>query len=169
MIPGWARRVAIILVSLAAVLLPGSSFARTGAPTGVMVRRLVDSPLANVGGFSASLFKFKTIVEDDGTGKGGGWQQADAKLNFVDSRSSITSAWTCTLTIEMPLRTELKGKISAEKAAEWSAQVATQASSEVMHTKEGWVPAEFCNAWREKMKAIFKEEPYKGIGVRISA
>jgi hypothetical protein len=145
-----------------------SSFTGPGAAT---PERAADrgATSAYVSGFSASLFKFKTIVEDDGTGKAGGWQKADATLKFVDGRPFIPAVWACTLTIEMPMRTELRGRISADQAATWSAEVATKASSDVMHTKDGWVPAEFCNQWRAKMREIFSKDPYKGIGPRISA
>jgi hypothetical protein len=44
---------------------------------------------AQVAGFSASLFKFQTIVEDDGKDSAGGWQRTNAILGFSDGRGNI--------------------------------------------------------------------------------
>lgn len=41
---------------------------------------------SRIGGFSASLFKFKIVVEDDGKNASGGWQAAHTTLALVDGR-----------------------------------------------------------------------------------
>ena len=127
-----------------------------------------DAPQA--GKFAASLFKFKTTVADDGSDKGGGEQQADTVLTFMDWRGLVPKFWTCNITVRMALRTELRGTISAEKAADITAKVATRASADVMHTQPEWLPALFCSRFRDRMTEIFKTAPdYKGYGGRASA
>ena len=49
-----------------------------------------------VGGFSASLFAFVTVINYDGTSVAGGWQEAVATLRFVDARHFVPQTWTCT-------------------------------------------------------------------------
>jgi hypothetical protein len=143
--------------------LPGAVRATSGRDADTLPAHV------GIGGFSASLFKFKVVNKDDPTDVAGGWQKADATLKFADTRQDPVAAWSCTVTVEMPLRTVAKGAISAEKAAEISAEVATLASGAAMRDKPRWVPAEFCNVWRSKMQSIFKDEPYKGYYVKVSA
>ena len=119
-------------------------------------------------GFTASLFNFKTIVEDDGQGKAGGDQMASTSLRFIDSRGFFPETWTCDVTIRMPLRTEAHGKISAQQAAKIAAAVTTKASKEVMHSQSSWQPTMFCLKFGARMQEIFDKE-YKGLGGRASA
>ncbi len=120
-----------------------------------------------MGGFSDSLFKFNVINKDDPSDVAGGWQEADATLKFVDNRQEPMAFWTCTVKVAMPLRTVAKGAISAEKAAEISAEIATDAASAAMHARDRWTPAEFCNVWRKNMGDFFRAEPYKGYYVTV--
>lgn len=123
---------------------------------------------AQVAGFSASLFKFQTIVEDDGKDSAGGWQQTNAILGFSDGRGNIVpQVWTCNVTIGMPLRTTLDGAISASKAAQIAAKVTTDASGAVMDKQTNWLPALFCIAFERAMRDIFKDK-YKSLGARVS-
>lgn len=122
-----------------------------------------------MGGFSASLFKFKVINKDDPTDVAGGWQEADATVKFADGRQAPVAGWFCTLSIGMPLRTVSRARSAPRGRRRSRAGVATDASGKIMHSKGSWVPAEFCNAWQDKMKELFKEKPYKGIGPRIKA
>jgi len=121
-----------------------------------------------VAGFSASLFNFKTVVEDDGEGKGGGEQMANATLTFIDGRQLFPEMWTCNVTIRMPLRTEAFGKISAQQAAKIAASVSTRASKDVMHSQSSWQPTLFCIRFGNRMQEIFDKD-YKGLGGRASA
>ncbi|MEZ4302184.1 MAG: hypothetical protein R3B70_45070 [Polyangiaceae bacterium] len=66
----------------------------------------------------------------------------------------------------MPLRTEKLGKISAEWAAETSSEVATSASSNVMHSKSSWTAAAFCKAFKDEMNRLFKIG-HEGLGARV--
>lgn len=101
-----------------------------------------------VNGYSASLFKFATVVADDGTGKAGGWQQASVVLRVARWTSWTPESWSCPqMTIGMPLRNELQGKISAEMAASVSAQLATQVSGELKDIPQGV----FCFRLKEEM------------------
>lgn len=171
MVYRWIRALGIALVFFTPVLFTGPSFAAVERRTTVLRRNTPDLQPSQVGigGFSASLFKFKVINKDDPSDVAGGWQEADSTLKFADGRQEPVAAWTCTVTVAMPLRTVAKGAISAEKAAEMSADVATAASSAVMHDKSSWIPADFCNVWRVKMGAIFNAEPYKGYYVTVKA
>ena len=119
-------------------------------------------------GFPASLFKFKTTVEDDGEGKAGGYQQARATLMFIDGRQEPAQSWTCAVTIKMPLRTEKYGTISAERAAEIASDVTTIASTIVMHSQDAWQPTLFCGKYQDGMNAIFQKS-YKLLGGQATA
>ena len=105
--------------------------------------------------FSASNFKFSTMVQDDGRGKAGGWQRASAVLKFADWRGFGPNFWQCSLTVGVPIRSEAAGRISPEQAAQITAAVATEASSVVMHSRPAWVGAAYCIAFREKMREMF--------------
>jgi hypothetical protein len=155
---GWAHPG----LRAAAVVAPPAR--QPAAQTGSTDRR----PSPAIGSFSASLFKFKTTVEDDGTDKGGGEQQASATLAFVDVRHDPPPAWICNVTIKMPLRTAKYGKISASQAAEISTKVTTKASSAVIHTRDSWQPTLFCKEFQDKMNDIFYYE-YSGLGGRATA
>jgi len=126
-------------------------------------------PICNsIGSYDASLFRFKTIVADDGNGEAGGYQAASANVKFVDGRQDLPVGWSCALTVQMPLRTKLYGKISPDDAAEMTADVLTEASSFTMHSRSSWIQALFCIKLAENMIPIF-EERYKGVGPRINA
>jgi hypothetical protein len=126
-------------------------------------------PICNaIGSYDASLFRFKTIVADDGTGEAGGYQVASANVKFVDGRQDLPVGWSCAVTVQMPLRTKLYGKISPDDAAEMTADVLTEASSVTMHSRESWIQALFCKQLAENMAPIF-EKRYKGVGPRINA
>jgi hypothetical protein len=75
--------------------------------------------------FSPSEFPFVTTVQDDGKGKGGGYQEAKANLEFIRAVASTGAIekWYCRLTIKMPLRTEFMGEIPASLAASMSVEV----------------------------------------------
>lgn len=110
-----------------------------------------------IGSFSASLFKFTTTLADDGTDKGGGYQEATANnVKFVDGRQDPPAAWTCNIWVGMPLRTVGDGKISAGRAAEIAADVLTVTSSITMRNKPAWVPGAFCKQLGVDMSKSFQ-------------
>lgn len=126
-----------------------------------------DPPECNsIGSYSASDFKFKTTQQDDPNSPAGGWQEATSTLKFVDGRQDPPAAWTCTLNIGMPLRTVKLGTISAEWAAETTADVATATSSPVMHSKDSWTAAAFCKTLKDTMNTVFGKG-YEGLGARV--
>lgn len=148
---------------------------------GLVVAMITDSSLAAVhsysgdeqatptmGSFSASLFKFKTTIPDDGTGKGGGEQQASATLTFVDARHDPPPAWICNVTIRMPLRTATHGSVSALQASQISAKVTTAASRAVMRSRPAWQPTLFCKEFQDKMNDVFFYD-HAGLGARATA
>ena len=120
-----------------------------------------------IGGFSATSFPFHTTIEDDGTGTGGGYQEAPASLSFADGRQTPTMRWTCNFTVGMPLRTAVFGKIDAIHAAILTAEVATLSAGPLMHSRDVWLPALFCSEFKEKMRATFKSR-FRGLGGYIS-
>jgi hypothetical protein len=72
---------------LFAMLLAGALSAATLPPSAPSFDAPVpagDDAAGEGPSFSPSVFTFKSDVADDGTGDGGGWQVADAKLNFFD-------------------------------------------------------------------------------------
>lgn len=96
------------------------------------------------GGFSPTVFKFVTIVPDDGQGKAGGWQEAIVTLKFSDGRQLPADRWTCTIRVGMPIRPEKYGVIAPAVAASMSAAASTTASVSVMHQRPLWIPAVYC-------------------------
>ena len=75
--------------------------------------------------FNESDFPFVTINRDDGEGPSGGWQEANANLEFIKIRDippSVTK-WKCPITIGMPIRHSARGYISPSRAANMSAFV----------------------------------------------
>src|SRR4051812_3275338 len=78
-------------------------------PGGPLAATATENPCVAMGSitvvaFSPSEFPFVTIVQDDGTGKGGGWQEARPNLEFIKKRRGGGSTWYCSFTIGMPLR-----------------------------------------------------------------
>ncbi|MFS8066878.1 MAG: hypothetical protein ACMG6S_10955 [Byssovorax sp.] len=108
--------------------------------------------------FDASLFKFSTMVHDDGSGLAGGWQRAFAVLNFVDTRGRIIfpNSWVCRLTVGMPIRAELAGIIPPENAAQMTANAAIVASEQVMKTRPTWIAALFCPEFARNMQKLLR-------------
>ena len=123
----------------------------------------VDEAPEEIGGFSAMSFPFKTIVEDDGTDVGGGYQVAQANLSFADSRQTPTMKWTCSFKVGMPLRTARFGRIDAIHAAVITAEVATLSASPVMHSRGVWLLVLFCSKFKDKMFETFLSR-YNGLG-----
>lgn len=128
-------------------------------------RPKVDTP--GVAGYPASLFKFKTTVEDDGAGAAGGWQEAQATLTFVDMRAEL-AMWKCDLTVGMPKRTAAQGVLTAERAAKMTASAATAASATVMHSQPAWIRAMYCPAFAKELVAELSRR-YPNLGARARA
>jgi hypothetical protein len=124
-------------------------------------------PTGGVSGFSPSVFKFTTTVPDDGEGKAGGWQEATGTLNFFRWTSLLPETWSCTITVQMPLRTEVNGMVSAQTAASVTAGVASQASFTVMGIKPELPPGIFCYKFKEEMRSLFKKPPLDTYGARV--
>lgn len=119
------------------------------------------------GAFSPSAFKFTTTVEDSGEGKAGGWQVTTAALTIVRWTGLLPERWTCTISVGMPLRTELKGTISVSTAATVTAAVATQASGTVMDQYPDIPQGIFCSRFKAEMSNVFASATYKGYGAKM--
>ncbi|WP_437290104.1 hypothetical protein [Sorangium sp. So ce406] len=110
-------------------------------------------------------FNFVTIVAHDGT-VAGGWQEAKAHLVFAHNQEGDDA---CMVHIGMPLRTEVWGKISADRAASISADVANWSANEV-YKKDGGEdlpPGIFCRTLKARMTEQFGSDYYKPLGARI--
>ncbi|WP_437514990.1 hypothetical protein [Sorangium sp. So ce1099] len=114
--------------------------------------------------FEPSSFPFVTIVPDDGTDKAGGYQQAKANLKFKHVSSAGTREWYCSLTVKMPLRTELMGKVDALRAAELSEEI-TEDVGQLMDYN--LPPGIFCKSFAIQTDAAFKLK-YKGLGASVT-
>ncbi|MBK9260142.1 MAG: hypothetical protein IPM54_09935 [Polyangiaceae bacterium] len=104
--------------------------------------------------FKPSEFPFIITVQDDGTGKAGGWQVAKVNLEFI--RIVIPKPaikWYCFFTIQMPLRTEFMGKVDASRAATLSATVANGAAATMDYKLP---PGIFCEKFIVGTRAAFK-------------
>ena len=115
--------------------------------------------------FKPSEFPFVTTLPDDGAGKGGGWQVAKANLEFVRISLPITYIkWYCPVTVQMPLRTELRGKISPASAATMSATVANSVAAGIDYKLPQGI---FCDRFRTGMRDAFPTM-YPGLGARVT-
>jgi hypothetical protein len=110
--------------------------------------------------FSPSEFPFVTIVPDDGTDKGGGWQVAKANLEFEHNDAT----WYCGLTIGMPLRNHVYGKISASRAADISVDVTEGVAVKMEYDLP---PGIFCTDFRKKVELAF-ESKYPKLGETVA-
>jgi hypothetical protein len=114
--------------------------------------------------FSPSEFPFVTTIKDDGTDKGGGYQEAKVNLEFIDATASgiVRNKWYCDFTIGMPLRTELMGKISASRAAKLSKEITEYVANDM-----DWdlTPGIFCIQYVPLVDAAFKSK-YKPLGAK---
>ncbi|WP_437912191.1 hypothetical protein WME73_33640 [Sorangium sp. So ce302] len=114
--------------------------------------------------FKPSDFKFVTIVADDGTDKGGGWQEAKSGLViFLESGAAA-----CFLRIGMPIRNSLWGFISADNAAMYSAEVTNSVANEMEHTgRFALPPGIFCSEFFTNVKEVFGKQ-YKNLGAVVN-
>jgi hypothetical protein len=80
---------------------------------------LLFAPVPAVAQFSypPSLFRFVTIIPDDGQGPAGGYQEARADLRIVDTSPIIPLIYVCPVVVGMGLRTQAHGYISPDEAA----------------------------------------------------
>jgi hypothetical protein len=94
--------------------------------------------------FSPSEFPFVTTVQDDGTGKAGGYQEGKVNLEFIRiiASTGVEAKWYCPFTIKMPLRTEFMGKIPASLAATISVDVTESVARDMLKSKVP--PGIFC-------------------------
>lgn len=108
-----------------------------------------------IGSFSPSDFKFVTIIPDDGTSEPGGWQEAKAILKIKRLIGIATyETFTCPqMTIGTPLRNQAQGKISAERAAQESADIATYVTGVIDQVPQGI----FCVKLKEGMAKMMPQ------------
>lgn len=111
-------------------------------------------------------FPFVTIVRDDGQGKGGGWQEAKANLTFWDVvYPHLPRRWQCSLTIGMPLRNEVAGRIPPSHAATVSVQLAED-TARAMEAEYSLPPGIFCTKFVVGVRGQFKLR-YPQLGAKV--
>ena len=111
-------------------------------------------------------FPFVESLRDDGKEKSGGWQTADTTFTFKECHNGIVAyAWECPIQIGMPLRCEAEGRITRNRAAYYSAEVANEVVAPLVASRPSWQDqgAAFCVQLRDKLEAKFKEK-YPGVG-----
>ena len=115
--------------------------------------------------FSPSEFPFVTTIQDDGTGKGGGSQEAKVNLRFDRALVPYSvETWYCSFKIQMPLRTEFMGKVSAKRAADFSVEVTESVARDMLKSE---VPSGiFCFQFTKNVLAAF-ESKYPLLGARL--
>jgi len=111
--------------------------------------------LIGLGGFSPSLFVFRTVIPNPTPGTPGGWQETGVvPLKFVDGRTS--NSWTCTVKVGVPIE-NFRGSVDPTLAASSAAAAATSSSSLVMHSRPAWLgSADYCPPFRAAMEAELK-------------
>ena len=123
-------------------------------------------PPGGVSGFSPTVFKFTTIVADDGKDLAGGWQAATGTLYYYRLTGFESEEWTCTVTVGMPIRAQYYGVISAGSAATMAAGVASVASFNLMHVKPELTQGIFCHRLAPEMQQLFKTT-YLNLGATV--
>jgi hypothetical protein len=115
--------------------------------------------------FSPSEFLFFPTIPDDGTDKGGGWQVARANLEFerVLIPRNVTK-WYCPFNIEMPLRTEGMGEISARYAARLSVEITEGVAEGMDYSLPQGI---FCEQFVLRTRAAFKSK-YPLLGASVT-
>lgn len=107
-----------------------------------------------IGSFSPSLFKFVTIIPDDGGGESGGWQHAKVSLHIKRTLGTTYESFTCPqMTIGTPIRNKKQGKISATFAAETSAEIATYVTGVIDQVPQGI----FCIKLKDGMEKMMPQ------------
>ena len=115
--------------------------------------------------FSPSEFPFVTTIPDDGTDKGGGSQEAKVNLRFDRALLPYSAeTWYCAFKIQMPLRTEFMGKVSAKRAADFSVEVTESVALDMLESKVS--TAIFCFQFTKNVLAAF-ESKYPLLGARL--
>ncbi|XXT19567.1 hypothetical protein WME94_56025 [Sorangium sp. So ce429] len=110
-------------------------------------------------------FTFVATINDDGTGKGGGWQEAKVNLNF--RRLTIphqAKDWSCAFTIGMPLRTEIYGRIDANRAASLSEEITEEVANRMDYDLPKGI---FCSRFINQTRATFKSK-YLRLGATVT-
>ena len=126
----------------------------------------VDAPSSEQQGifqFSPSVFRFVVTVPDDGEGIAGGEQTARAVLQFPAVRPGLT----CNVKVTVAIRSAIEGKISPQRAAKVTADIATVSASVTYHLRPEWPSALFCEEWRNGMQHIFSTQQ-PGFGARVA-
>jgi hypothetical protein len=135
---------------------PGDPLDYGGDPNPCMAGKIVDFPPSN--------FPFVTTIPDDGTGPSGGWQVARANLEFIDIHNASGERFYCGLTIEMPLRNHVYGKISTSRAAD----ICVEVTEDVAYKMDNSLPQGiFCFEFFKKVKAAFPSR-YPKLGERVT-
>jgi len=135
---------------------PGGPLDYGGDPNPCMAGKSVE--------FSPSDFPFVTIVQDDGTEDSGGWQEARANLEFIDIHNANFQRFYCGLTIKVPLRNHVYGKISASRAAD----ICVEVTEDVARGMDNSLPQGiFCFEFFKKVKAAFPSK-YPKLGERVT-
>ena len=114
-------------------------------------------------------FQFVVVLKDDGEGPGGGWQEAEKTFGFLQTNFLFpVYHWRCRMRIEMPIRCKAWGTISPDRAAGYSAKVATAVVDPLLDTRSNWtnLGEEYCKALKDGMNATFKML-YPKLGARV--
>jgi hypothetical protein len=115
--------------------------------------------------FNPSDFPFVTTIQDDGTDKGGGSQEAKVNLRFDRALLPYSvETWYCPFKIQMPLRTEFMGKISAKSAADYSVEISESVARDMLKAKVS--TGIFCTQFVPNLRAAFKGK-YEKLGARV--
>lgn len=115
------------------------------------------------------LFHFVVDVEDDGKDLGGGWQKATAAMRFCEWRDRfVPYCWQCPIEVGMPIRTARHGIISARYAGQITAEVATEVTRSIMHSRPSWANqgGAYCLALYPQVESKLNQEPLK-LGARV--
>jgi hypothetical protein len=128
-------------------------------------------PMGYVERYGSAKFPFVVWIPDDGQEEAGGWQRSVTTLSFwVDRGIQREYDWKCPIEIQMPIRSEKLGRISASRASLWTAQAATDAVRLQLDSKdaEDWIGMGelFCTELYPRLQRMLNTR-HKGLGARV--
>jgi hypothetical protein len=123
-------------------------------------------------GLNYSAKDFPFFVEEDWDGKdgAGGRQRAFKDFHFsIYQWLQVRYSFNCPLDFSMAVQSRIEGRITRKRAAEVTAELATEAVNAEAHSRDDWENqgAAFCIELKDRMNATFGQKKYAGYGARV--
>ena len=114
-------------------------------------------------------FPFIVEKEWDGEDGAGGRQRGGKDFHFsIYQWLRIVYSFNCPVAVTMAVQSRIEHHITRNRAAQVTAEVATEAVNATAHSRDDWENqgAAFCIELRKRMNKTFGSEKYKGYGAQ---